>query len=367
MCICHPNPRILKESLQQKVLLEAKGEFSLTVQNIKKYYAYWNKKAFSGKLPNDIPFKISSRDRALGHVKSTRLGSITEFAISSKYKHTEEQFIETLLHEMIHVWQIAVNHTKGGHGADFKSMMNKLNSKFGLNITVTDSKTMSNAKAKVIEEGVWILLFEYTKMGKTVKGFNFYTEDYYAYRHYALFKEDIERNASKGDLYIIHGNLDMMGKWKGYKVIDKNTNRQTYYPIRMDSQWDELMKSGKEIKAWEKKEDKEIQKKEEEKQSTQYYLQLFKIERPSLGYAGFKVKSGSTTSGVNVFKNLDSAKKSAEDWKRHNADSKVRIIDGTKLFELISNPTIRDTPTSSSYIKINDALWKNLYWNSKEV
>ena len=47
MCNCHQH--ILTEGLKQKVLLEAAGEFNLTVPNIKKYYTIWNKKAFDNK------------------------------------------------------------------------------------------------------------------------------------------------------------------------------------------------------------------------------------------------------------------------------------------------------------------------------
>ena len=364
MCNCHQH--ILTEGLKQKVLLEAAGEFNLTVPNIKKYYTIWNKKAFDNKLPQSLPTKISNRDRAVGHVKS-RFGHVYEFAISGKFKHTEKQFTETLLHEMIHVWQVEVKGTRGGHGQDFVNMMHKLNSKFGFDITVKDSGTVSQAKAKVQEEGVWILLIDYTKMGKRVQGFNFYTDDIYAMRHYNLFKEDIEKNATKGELTIIHGKLDMITKWRGYKIHDKTVNKQTYYPIRMSSQWADLEKSGKPFKAWEKKEDKAIIQRDEEKKAAQYFLQLFTIEKPSIGIRGYAFQKGSKTSGVNVFSNLDDAKKSAENWKSHDAISYIRTIPGNKLTDYLSLSTVKSAPSYSQYHKINAKLWQSLYYASQSV
>jgi hypothetical protein len=62
--------------------------------------------------------------------------------ISTRLEQTEEEIIDTLLHEMIHLY-IASHQLKdsSSHGKIFRQMMNDLNQRFGRHITISHRKT----------------------------------------------------------------------------------------------------------------------------------------------------------------------------------------------------------------------------------
>ena len=62
--------------------------------------------------------------------------------ISTRLEQTEEEIIDTLLHEMIHLY-IASHQLKdsSSHGPVFRKMMNDLNQRFGRHITISHRKT----------------------------------------------------------------------------------------------------------------------------------------------------------------------------------------------------------------------------------
>jgi len=67
--------------------------------------------------------------------------------ISNRYNYTEEQLRDIMVHEMIHYYLAYTGKDiKMEHGEEFKKMANKLNRKYGLNITVTINSRLYERK-----------------------------------------------------------------------------------------------------------------------------------------------------------------------------------------------------------------------------
>lgn len=345
MCQCN----IIHNGLAQKILLESEKEFKVTIPIIEKNYEVWNKRAFGNKLPEKLRFVISDRIAALGHVSGQiSLRSIREFAISSKFHFTKEQFIDVLLHEMIHVWQIT-NGKKGGHLADFKSMAQQLNSKYGTNITTINNITPTKEKVQLskVLQSVPVLIQDYKDaMGKRVCGFNLYSDMMYARRAFATFKDVIERKGIEGKVWVVQNpNIDLASqKWHGYKLGDRGTQKTSYYPIKYISQLDELNKGTVSLE-YKKEEDQKVIQAQQEKNDKTYWVQVFRIE-PMWG-------RGKTTYGCLAYENESDAIKSAEIWEKHSAISEVKEIKGSRLFMYITPQAIRSFVSSSNYTRLD--------------
>lgn len=115
-----------------------------TIEYIEKKFAEFNRQMFGGSLP--IPeFKLSNAKTFLGRCEcKTRRklsGRIERYdfriKISTRGDRPENVVDDTLIHEMIHYY-IGYNQLvdTSAHGKLFRSIMDKINSRFGRNITV---------------------------------------------------------------------------------------------------------------------------------------------------------------------------------------------------------------------------------------
>ena len=98
----------------------------LTETKLKEIFNEWNEKAFEGKLP--IPnFKLTTTKRMLGsYTLSNRLISVSVF-----YDRTENEFVNTIVHEMLHYYIHYFNiKDTSAHGRVWKRMANDLNKRF---------------------------------------------------------------------------------------------------------------------------------------------------------------------------------------------------------------------------------------------
>ena len=119
---------------------------TLTTDILRTWFRQFNADYFGDELP--VPRLALSKAR-------TRLGTMackctrrmfkrvySDFAIriSTYYDCTEREYQETLLHEMIHYY-IMYKHIPdtSSHGRVFREMMNRLNSQYGWNISVSSS------------------------------------------------------------------------------------------------------------------------------------------------------------------------------------------------------------------------------------
>lgn len=116
-----------------------------TDTELKTLYNEYNKKCFYAKLPPLVAVEWSTRMTRGAGVCRTETNrktgkKIVTIRLSTHYhqKYTDE-VLDTLVHEMIHVY-----HPNEGHGTYFKQTMFRLNREFGFNLTIH-----ATGKAKV--------------------------------------------------------------------------------------------------------------------------------------------------------------------------------------------------------------------------
>ena len=103
-----------------------KKNMELTERKLKDLFNEWNERAFEGKLPTP-KLKITTTKSCFGmYTHSSRTISISVF-----YDRTEEEFINTIVHEMLHYYIHFFNiKDTSSHGKVWKKMANDLNKRF---------------------------------------------------------------------------------------------------------------------------------------------------------------------------------------------------------------------------------------------
>ena len=122
--------------------LASNRKYKTTYKDIKKYFKVLNKALFKNILQpfNDIQIKKIYKDET----KKFCYGQVTTWVWERKgtqqfwlemlptYRNKKE-FVETLAHEMIHLWQMNIKGDTGNHNKIFYSFRPKLN-KLGLDL-----------------------------------------------------------------------------------------------------------------------------------------------------------------------------------------------------------------------------------------
>ncbi len=122
--------------------LASNRKYKTTYKDIKKYFKVLNKALFKNLLQpfNDIQIKKIYKDES----KKFCYGQVTTWVWERKgtqqfwlemlptYRNKKE-FVETLAHEMIHLWQMNIKGDTGNHNKIFYSFRPKLN-KLGLDL-----------------------------------------------------------------------------------------------------------------------------------------------------------------------------------------------------------------------------------------
>ena len=107
-------------------------KFITNYKDIKKYFKYFNKILFKDKLNNfnDIKIrKINCSGQCVENISYYKGTSFFVLELKPIYKNKIE-FLNTLAHEMLHLWQMTVRHDNGTHNRlffSFKSKFKKLN------------------------------------------------------------------------------------------------------------------------------------------------------------------------------------------------------------------------------------------------
>ena len=130
----------MKQITKQKVLtirkklmplLSSKTKYKTTYKDIKKYFRMLNKGIFDNKLPpfNDIVIKELKRQNCLGQVITIdwkRKGTQIIVLEMDKQYDSKRDFLDTLAHEMVHLYQFAHVNDTGNHNKLFYSFEPKL-------------------------------------------------------------------------------------------------------------------------------------------------------------------------------------------------------------------------------------------------
>jgi len=119
--------RILKETK------DTEKKYVTTYKEIKKYFKIFNKSLFKEKLNtfNDLKIKriIQGSGQCVEYLSYRKGTSFFVLEMMPKYKNKLE-FLNTLAHEMVHLWQQTVMKDTGNHNRlffSFKSKFKKLN------------------------------------------------------------------------------------------------------------------------------------------------------------------------------------------------------------------------------------------------
>ena len=119
--------RILKETK------DTEKKYVTTYKEIKKYFKIFNKSLFKEKLNtfNDVKIKriIQGSGQCVEYLSYRKGTSFFVLEMIPKYKNKLE-FLNTLAHEMVHLWQQTVMKDTGNHNRlffSFKSKFKKLN------------------------------------------------------------------------------------------------------------------------------------------------------------------------------------------------------------------------------------------------
>ena len=123
--------RVKKKILKETELSDKK--YIVTYRDIKKYFKYFNKILFNDKLSNFNDIQIKRLFKASGQcVENISYSKGTSFFVLEmmpKYINKTE-FLNTLSHEMVHLWQQTVMKDTGNHNKlffSFKPKFKKLN------------------------------------------------------------------------------------------------------------------------------------------------------------------------------------------------------------------------------------------------
>jgi len=120
---------IVKKKL--KPLLSLKSKYKTTYKDIKKFFKMLNLGIFDNKLApfNDIEIKELKYQRCMGQVvmfeykgKGTKLFKLE----MDKYYDSKRDFLDTLAHEMVHLYQFTHVNDSGNHNKLFYSFRPKL-------------------------------------------------------------------------------------------------------------------------------------------------------------------------------------------------------------------------------------------------
>jgi|TARA_B100001245_G_scaffold209162_1_gene172552 hypothetical protein len=126
----------VKKRLKKELLSVRK--YKTTYKDIKKFFRLINENVFNGKLSpfNDVNIMDMNRKRCIGQVlilEWERKGTKAFNLEMNKTYRNKKEFVDTLGHEMIHLFQMANLGDTGNHNDIFYSFRPKLNA-IGLDI-----------------------------------------------------------------------------------------------------------------------------------------------------------------------------------------------------------------------------------------
>ena len=126
--------RIKKRILKESSNLEK--NYKTTFKDIKKYFNFFNKALFKEQLNPFNDIQIKKMNGCWGQcVEDCSLRKGTKFfclEMQKKYPNKKE-FLTTLAHEMIHLWQQTIKKDTGNHNSLFYSFRPKFK-KYGLSL-----------------------------------------------------------------------------------------------------------------------------------------------------------------------------------------------------------------------------------------
>ena len=131
--------KIYTNELRKKILKEtkiSKKKFITNYKDIKRYFKYFNNILFKDELNffNDIKIKkMNCSGQCVENISYYKGTKFYVLELKPRYKNKME-FLNTLSHEMLHLWQQTVKRDTGRHNKLFFSFKNKFKK---LNLTLS--------------------------------------------------------------------------------------------------------------------------------------------------------------------------------------------------------------------------------------
>jgi len=131
--------KIHTNKLREKILKETKSskkKFITNYKDIKRYFKYFNNILFKDELNffNDIKIKkMNCSGQCVENISYYKGTKFYVLELKPRYKNKME-FLNTLSHEMLHLWQQTVKRDTGRHNKLFFSFKNKFKK---LNLTLS--------------------------------------------------------------------------------------------------------------------------------------------------------------------------------------------------------------------------------------
>lgn len=199
----------------------------MTIAQLEKKFAEFNYMYFDGLLP-DVIIKYCNSKGYVGlfscpkpNSKSTRC----TIKITKYYEMPDQAIEETLIHEMIHLWQY-INGYYDSHGTSFKDMMSKINAIGRHNITITDKQVYDASIYSGINDKIWhILVFKTSAYCKAIMKCENKEKAYKFYKGLQKYKMemDIKCFSIKGSQYVSKLKTSR-SSYNAYMVTDSVLN-----------------------------------------------------------------------------------------------------------------------------------------------
>lgn len=146
----------------------------ISLTEIKKLYARYNKSVFGGILPDVIPIRITASLKTSGKAKTqitskyrkghplyyraaTHLPHSLAIELSPNKNTTEDKLIGILLHEMIHIRLYIDNEFEDDHGPLFENWRKKAEQITGYDIPVTEQIKLGDQNFHDTEIGLYVI------------------------------------------------------------------------------------------------------------------------------------------------------------------------------------------------------------------
>lgn len=110
-----------------------------------------NNKLFNGELVLYFPIKYTkSRKMAASIAFKRDLSEIAYIGVSTQFEWNEQEIIDCLAHELVHVYELQIAKVRPSHSGVFEQKMNEINSKFNDLTIKVKTKMPYKKKARVL-------------------------------------------------------------------------------------------------------------------------------------------------------------------------------------------------------------------------
>lgn len=197
----------------------------MTISQLENAFNEFNKFYFGGVLPKVIIKYCNSKGYVGLFCPPKYKTELCTIKITKYYEMPNQSIEETLIHEMIHLWQY-INGHYDYHGKSFKEMMNKINAIGKHNITVTDKQKYDASIYSGVNEKIWyIIIFKHSAFTKAIIKCENEQKMYSFYKRLQKYKmgTDVKCFSVKGSSFVSKIKSSR-SSYNAYSITDATLN-----------------------------------------------------------------------------------------------------------------------------------------------